>query len=240
MKDMRFCWVSDRPLPKEWDLRAVGWQKVAIHEADERTVCLHDWSMREKRARIVSEPSLTAVMGVDRSAERAQIVADGVGEALPSATDLGELAWRLVRMVQQAERVECFRQAGPITLDLLQRDGTLAGRRMSLEPAVFALLWTLCSGVPGPKSAKAVRAAMHPLVRLEEEEFARTVRRAQHRLALSGLGWLIATSPDGLIAMGRKAPASFSAFSEARHRAPVTMLDSAPPIAHQAAVLRMA
>ena len=232
MQNMRFVWISDTALPVKWDLTTVGWDEVAVHRVDDRTVWLYDWSEGgDMDCPMSPERALCVAVGVDRTQDRARLLANGVAEAVSSDIELVELAWRLIRIVREGRRTDMVRHAGPIELDLLRRDGVLAGRRMMLEPRIFAVLWTLAECPGKDVESEELRVAMRAMKALDEAELERALVNTRERLMLSGLAWLIETHADGRVRLTQRFASSFAGFPNARRES--LTLDSARAMPHQ-------
>ena len=80
-----------------------------------------------------------------------------------------------------------FREAGDITLDLLNRDGRVCDCWLSLSPPEFALLWRLAEQ-PGERISR---------YELEAESIAVYAARLRARLDPLGLTSIIVDHPDG-------------------------------------------
>ncbi len=80
-----------------------------------------------------------------------------------------------------------FREAGDLTLDLLNRDGRVCDCWLGLSPPEFALLWRLAEQ-PGERISR-----YEP----EAESFALHAARLRARLDPFGLRSMIADHPDG-------------------------------------------
>lgn len=118
------------------------------------------------------------VVGVDDALERARLLRLGFGDAMGPQPELEELEIRALRICEAMQSLPRFRQVGPLRLDLLQRDGVVAGRPLGLHPREFALLW---------------RLAFRP----ETNSLAVHISRLRGKLRIAGLDGLIETLPDG-------------------------------------------
>ena len=130
--------------------------------------------------------------------ETAELLAEGFGDAIPPEAELGELAQRLARVARQAAAMPRQRDAGPLMLDLFQRDARTDGRWLSLHPREFALLWRLAEaeGDAVPRSellADVWRLAHDPGTNRVEVH----VSRLRAKLAEAGCAGLVATDPAG-------------------------------------------
>lgn len=138
------------------------------------------------------------VLGVARPAERARLLAAGVGEALGPGTALGELAARVERVFERARLIVPCRKFGSLTLDLVARDGFAAGRPLGLQPREFALLWRLAE-TPGAevRKAKLLREVwgLHHVP--ETNSLAVHAHRLRAKLARVGLEGALRTTSGG-------------------------------------------
>lgn len=218
-----FVWASQDPSPPgRWDLRLLGWSMHKPQAAPQAGSGLpwlldcrsatysHDW-------RQSARPELIAAIGADDEAERAEMLALGIGEALSSRTAVVELAARLNRLVAAADAMPRYRRAGPVTLDLFHRDGQVGERWLGLHPREFELLWRL-SDTPGERvSARELLTDVWRLDHVPETNSLQVhVSRLRAKLAISKVAWLVETDPEGGYRLGRNNTTSFFAFSNAR------------------------
>ena len=128
----------------------------------------------DNAARVVAESATVAAIGVQRL--RDEDVTALVDEVL------------LPRL----------REAGPVTLDLMHRDGRVGARWLALHPREFALIWRLaeCPGAPvtRPELLRDVERLRHEP---ETNSVQVHVSRLRSKLAAHGLGSLVATDPAG-------------------------------------------
>ncbi|MXO96434.1 hypothetical protein GRI34_08410 [Erythrobacter aquimaris] len=117
-----------------------------------------------------------------------------------------------------------YRIIGPVRLDLFYRDAYVDGRWIGLHPREFALMWRLAAD-PGQRVDKP--ALLKDVWRLRHEPETNSlevhVSRLRAKLAVSGLGWLVQTHPDGGYFICTEARSTFPAFARERR----SMLDSA-------------
>ena len=195
------------PIPAAWDLRRLGWRLTdgaRVTGEDEAHPLLAtptglafaEWlaltgSAPRRRARIV-------MLGVGDSAERARLLRLGFGDALPPAVTIEELEQRALQRAERAGLLPRHRQLGPLRLDLLSRDGMVAGRALALHPREFALLWRL-GDQPGEALSPdlLLRDVWRLEFRPETNSLAVHVSRLRAKLRLAGLDGLIETLPDG-------------------------------------------
>jgi DNA-binding response OmpR family regulator len=167
-----------------------------------------------------ARPELVAIIGADDPQQRAEILAEGVGEALPSHTAVVELGARMTRLVANLNSIPRVRRAGPVTLDLFHRDGKIAERWLGLHPREFSLLWRLAE-TPGERVTR--RELLMDVWRLdhmpETNSLEVHVSRLRAKLAISQAAWVVETDPHGGYRLGRNSSTSFFAFSKARQEA---------------------
>jgi two-component system OmpR family response regulator len=144
------------------------------------------------------QPGLTIAVGVSCQEERATMLAQGLGDALPMQVALGELSIRMSRLALGAGALPRYRHVGPVTLDLLYRDATAAGRWLALHPREFALLWRLADNpgerVPRERLLRDVWRLAHVP---ETNSLEVHVSRLRAKLAVAKAAWLIQTDPRG-------------------------------------------
>ncbi|MFC0590184.1 winged helix-turn-helix domain-containing protein [Novosphingobium aquiterrae] len=145
-----------------------------------------------------TQRSLTAMLGIDDPMQRARLLNMGFGEAASWQLSLDELEARVLRMVERAQMVGRRRQVGALLLDLVLREGFVAGRALGLYPREFALLWRLADD---PGRAVPSGALLGDVWRLsfrpETNSLAVHVSRVRAKLRLAGLDGLIETTADG-------------------------------------------
>lgn len=95
-------------------------------------------------------------------------------------------------------RIPRFREAGDVTLDLLNRDGRVVDSWLGLHPCEFALLWQLAER-PGERITRRQLLAEVWRIHFEPESnsVAEHVARVRDKLEPFGLASLIGTHPDG-------------------------------------------
>lgn len=196
----RFGWHSGASeIPARWDLRLIGWDLVA---ADRTTAhpCLFDGreGSRSSDWRALPQPALTIAVGVASGDERAAMLAAGLGEALPMEVALGELSVRMSRLALGAGALPRYRRIGPVTLDLLHRDASAAGRWLALHPREFALMWRLADR-PGERVSRArLLSDVWRLAHIPETNSLEVhVSRLRAKLAVAEAAWLVETHPHG-------------------------------------------
>lgn len=96
------------------------------------------------------------------------------------------------------EMIPRFVEAGDVTLDLFHRDGRVEDRWLHLHPREFELLWRLAQ-CPGQRLTR--RELLAEVWRIQHEpgtnSVAVHVARLRGKLDQFGLGWMLATHPDG-------------------------------------------
>ncbi len=201
-----FCWKSRRQLPDRWDLRRAGWRLCPAGAAcavEQRALRLLDTAGLEEADRFAllgheSTPGLAIALGIDRSCERAALIAAGWGEALAGSTGLAELDHRARRIAVSAQMLPRLRDAGPVTLDLLYRDGRVGARWLALHPREFALLWRIAENCGAPVTRQELLRDVWRLRHVPETNSVQVhVSRLRAKLAAQGLGALVATDPQG-------------------------------------------
>ena len=157
------------------------------------------------------------VLGVADAGERARLIAQGAADALGSTLALAELDARAHRVREQLTWLPRRREAGPLMLDLVQRDGRLGNRWLGLHPREFSLAWRLAER-PGARVTR--RQLLHDVWRLDYEPETNSlevhVSRLRAKLARLGGAGLLETVPAGgyrltaslpQIPVSRRAPA---------------------------------
>jgi len=194
-----FSWHSRHGGPPErWDLRRTGWTLSAAGE-----LRLFDTTglAREQRFAMVEVEGQRArimMLAVDDPVERATLLALGCGEALPSTTALAELDIRARRLASLPGLVPREREAGPVTLDLIHRDGRVGQSWLALHPREFGLFWRLAESPGAPVTRPEL---LRDVWRLRHEPETNSVQvhvsRLRSKLAAHGLDTLVATDPAG-------------------------------------------
>lgn len=154
----------------------------------------------ERMALVEGEPRPARLMllAVDDPDERAELLARGCGEVLSSAAGMGELAIRARRLASLPGLLPRLREAGPVTLDLMHRDGRVGQSWLALHPREFALIWRLAESPGTPVTRPEL---LREVWRLRHEPETNSVQvhvsRLRSKLAAHGLGALVATDPAG-------------------------------------------
>ena len=203
----QFEWLAAGPIPAAWDLRRRGWHLhhpspvgeddaghpllAVLHELNlGQWLNLNDTPPR-RRIRMM-------LLGITSGEERARLLRQGYGDALPPSVRLSELEARAIRRIEQASCLPRYRQVGPLQLDLLVRDGLVAGRRLALHPREFSLLWRLADAPGRPVRPDQLLLDVWRLrARPETNSLAVHVSRLRARLRQFGLDQLIETGADG-------------------------------------------
>ena len=202
-----FCWHSEHgDPPRQWDLRRTGWEMCAAGPscgARPEQIRLFDTSScdRARRFALIEHEAHRArliLLGVNDPVERAVLLALGCGEALSSGTGIAELDIRARRLASLPGLVARERDAGPVTLDLFHRDGRVGADWLALHPREFALIWRLAER---PGCAVTRPELLRDVWRLRHEPETNSVQvhvsRLRSKLAVYGLGALVATDPAG-------------------------------------------
>lgn len=204
----RFGWLSGASeIPARWDLRLLGWELAEPGAV--ALAWLYDGrpSSRPCGWRSLSQPALTVAVGVSCGAERAAMLAWGLGEALSLQVAVVELAERIARLSRSAGALPRHRRIGPVLLDLLHRDANAGGRWLALHPREFALLWRL-SDAPGQRVPR--ERLLRDVWRLahvpETNSLEVHVSRLRAKLAAAEAAWLIETDPRGGYRLADQAP----------------------------------
>ena len=215
----QFRWLAAGSIPAAFDLRRLGWRlrddAPPPGQADPfpllalpAGLALSRWlgltSATAERRR------LTAMLGVDDALQRARLLRLGFGEALGwCGGSLEELQSRIERMAERALLVERQRQIGALSLDLMKREGFVAGRAVGLFPREFELLWRLADE-PGDAVSQAdiLRDVWQLRFQPETNSLAVHVSRLRGKLRLAGLDGLVETTPAGgyRLATGKPLP----------------------------------
>ena len=207
----RFRWLGLGTVPASADLRRCGWQMRALAMAgpnaggDPLGQCLlladagHRTIMRwlETGASRGSR-RMAMVLGVNDPAERARLLALGVGDVLGTQATLAEIDARATRILGQGDVLPRYRGHGPLRLDLLDRDGFVDDKPLGLHPREFALLWRLLE-TPGEQVDKTVllRDVWHLKHVPETNSIAVHASRLRSKLEHAGLAGMVGTAPSG-------------------------------------------
>jgi two-component system, OmpR family, response regulator len=203
----QFRWFSAGPVPAAYDLRRLGWQLLEEHRASAsdhayallgrpKELPLAQW-LRMAGA-TSSARKWMMMLEVSDSGERARMLRLGFGDALDFGASLEELEYRVLRLTHFAQSLPRYRHHGKLQIDLLSREGFVAGRALGLHPREFALLWRLadCPGEaisPRELLSDVWRLAFRP----ETNSLAVHVSRLRTKLRLAGIDGVIETLPDG-------------------------------------------
>lgn len=203
-----YQWLSRAAIPPgRWDLRMIGWSlthRARPEDLDAAPVVL-DWRSdgRIKDWEVLTSRKEVVAVGVEDPATRSMLLSTGFGDALPMEIGLLELGARLFRLRGLADTLPRLRRAGPVVLDLLYRDGELAGQRLGLHPREFALLWRLAETAWRGVSRQELLTDVWRLDHVPETNTLEVhVSRLRAKLAVSGVDWLVETLPEGGYRLG--------------------------------------
>lgn len=195
-----FGWLGDGEVPDRYDLVRLGWDRVdlAVSPGQAALPLLLTDPALAARLTTRRERAPVALLGVDDPLDRARLLAEGFGEALPGGIALEELEERIARVAAALDALPRRRVHGALELDLLLRDGWVGEQRLGLHPREFALLWRLAET---PGEAVAPEALLNDVWRLnfrpETNSLAVHVCRLRAKLAVSGLAHMVRTTPAG-------------------------------------------
>lgn len=214
----QFRWFSAGPVPAAYDLRRLGWHLLEGQGApsSEKAYALLGRPKDMPLAQWLKLAGATAterkwmmMLDIPDSSERARMLRMGFGDALGYGLTLDELEFRVMRLAHFAQSLPRFRQHGALRLDLLARDGFVAGRPLGLHPREFALLWRLAEAPGEPVSVDELLTDVWRLAfRPETNSLAVHVSRLRAKLRVAGIDGIVETAPDGayrLIPTGRTA-----------------------------------
>jgi DNA-binding response OmpR family regulator len=203
----QFRWFSAGSVPAAYDLRRLGWHLLEEHRAPSsekayvligrpKELPLGQWL--KMAGATATERKWMMMLEVSDSGERARMLRLGFGDALDFGASLEELEYRVMRLAHFAQSLPRYRYHGALEIDLLSRDGFVAGRALGLHPREFALLWRLAD-LPG--EAVSARELLSDVWRLafrpETNSLAVHVSRLRAKLRLAGIDGVIETLPDG-------------------------------------------
>lgn len=221
-----FRWLSAVQIPWEHDLRRCGWERRDDRADDARetmpllggmaTIETADW-LRLLGANGPDLRGRVLLIGVDDPHERARLLHLGFGDVVAERIDLSELDARAARLSVRADSVPRQRRIGPLTLDLVARDGFVGKLRLGLHPREFGLLWRLAErpGEPVKKGdllSDVWRLGFVP----ETNSLAVHVSRLRAKLAQAGLSGLLRTARSGGYLLAPEGPAAPSRKADAQ------------------------
>lgn len=214
----QFRWLAAGPIPAAFDLRRLGWRlrddAPLPGQADPFPLLANPAGLSLSCwLALTSAPAarrrVTAMVGIDDPLQRARLLRMGFGEALGWGGVLEELQARIERMGERAQLVDRQRQIGALSLDLLKRDGSVAGRPLGLFPREFELLWRLADE-PGDavSQTELLRDVWQLRFQPETNSLAVHVSRLRGKLRLAGLDGLVETTAEGgyRLATGKTRP----------------------------------
>ncbi len=203
----QFRWFSAGPVPAAYDLRRLGWHLLEEHRASSsekayallgrpKELPLGQWL--KMAGATATERKWMMMLEVSDTGERARMLRLGFGDALDFGASLEELEYRVIRLTHFAQSLPRYRYHGALQIDLLSREGFVAGRALGLHPREFALLWRLADT---PGEAVSARELLSDVWRLafrpETNSLAVHISRLRAKLRLAGIDGVIETLPDG-------------------------------------------
>jgi DNA-binding response OmpR family regulator len=203
-----FGWIADGlDPPPRWDLRTRGWTLCRRPYAERRT-CTHPLLVDVRPTAAAEQLALVErgqaaarwliLLGVEKSAHRASLLARGCAEALPAQTELEELEARARRVAELGAMLPRSRPVGPLMLDLFHRDARLGPNWLALHPREFGLLWRLADE-PGERVTR--RDLLRDVWRIQHEPETNSVEvhvsRLRSKLAGVGCEALVETATEG-------------------------------------------
>ncbi|MCJ2184123.1 response regulator transcription factor [Novosphingobium sp. 1949] len=203
-----FQWLAARALPAELDLRKRDWTLVARDESSGLShppVRLIDaaGAARDSWAGVLSchsrcERKSFIVTGVACSSDRAAILSNGFGDAVPGDIGIDELTMRALRVAELAQSLPRFREIGELRLDLLTREAFRGATPLNLNPREFALIWRLAHNINQPVSKQTlIHDVWHMGFIPETNSIAVHMSRLRRKLAFVGIKGIIETIPSG-------------------------------------------
>ncbi len=207
-----FGWLGEEDIPARYDLARLGWHRadLAVSPGQASLPLLLGDLPVAARFQTRRERAPVALIGVDDPLDRARLLAEGFGEALPAAIEIEELEERIARVDAALGALPRRRDHGRLQLDLLLRDGRVEDKRLGLHPREFALLWRLAETPGEPVAAEALLSDVWQLnFRPETNSLAVHVCRLRAKLAAAGLDQIVQTTAVGsyVLAPDRDAPA---------------------------------
>lgn len=195
-----FGWLGEGALPARYDLARIGWERVdlAVSPGQAGLPLLACGEALAARLTSRRERAPVLLIGANDPQRRAALLADGFGEALPAEITLDELDKRAMRVAAALDVLPRRRSHGGLNLDLLLREGWVAGRRLGLHPREFALVWRLaeCPGEPVAPEA-LLTDVWNTSFRPETNSLAVHVCRLRAKLAAAGLSQIVRTTAKG-------------------------------------------
>ncbi len=196
----RFRWLDAGLIPAAYDLRRCGWILFDSCSPDRApTVGLLESGRRDPKALVSpGQRPATLLLGIPEPSRRADLLRAGFGDVLGPSPDIGELEARAARIIARLADQPAARRHGELVVDLLARDGFVAGRAVGLHPREFALLWRLMQ-VPGEplEKARLLTEVWHLQHVPETNSLPVHVSRLRRKLAAAGYPDVIATRGGG-------------------------------------------
>ncbi|WP_296677880.1 winged helix-turn-helix domain-containing protein [Novosphingobium sp.] len=221
-----FSWLAAGPVPAVCDLRRLGWRlRRAPDDPGPVDPCpllaVPSGLPFSQWLSLTGGPSqrrrATAMLGIEDAQQRSRLLRMGFGEAFGWPVSLDELAVRIERMTERALTLPRRRRIGTLLLDMVARDGFVAGRPIGLHPREFALLWRLGEQPGYAVSGAALLCDVWRLsFRPETNSLAVHVSRLRAKLRIAGLDGLIETAPHGGYRLAVGLPADFALDGYAR------------------------
>ncbi len=203
-----FCWLASRAMPTSLDLRQNGWQLIAFSPKmpclaravgliDRETFVRDQWSA-DLNCLVEDRNRALIIIDANCGRERADLLRQGIGDAVASDISLDELDARARQIARARQNLPRLRRIGNLTLDLLAREAYQGERPLNLNPREFALIWRLAENPNQPVSKVEL---IHDVWRMgfvpETNSIAVHMSRLRRKLSVVGIKNLIDTVPSG-------------------------------------------
>lgn len=198
-----FRWFGPGDVPACLDLRAQGWKLLPASSADPHVMLADCTRMPASRwLELIAIPRIdratVLVIGIRDGEERARLLRLGFGDAAGANPVVDEVEWRARRILSLRLMLPRLRSHEALLLDLVARDGYVAGRAVGLFPREFEVLWRLADT---PGEAVTRDQLLREVWRLEHlpetNSLAVHISRMRAKLAIAGVGGIVETLPGG-------------------------------------------
>jgi len=199
-----FRWNGSGEIPPNFDLTALGWQRVEAGETADLCITLvyvgesEPCSIDRVSRATLEDRRAMLICGVPSSSARRKFLNLSVGDVVGPNIEISELEARARRLLNFDAWVPRLCQAGDLELDLLTRKVTIGTKPLDLHPREFAILWRLAETPHRPVSRQSIiETGWKHGYCSETNSFAVHLSRLRSKLRFAGFADVVERVGDG-------------------------------------------